>query len=647
MRSGLRDAVAIAACVLAVATIAWDVRAAEDGRGGAGPTPAQGVRGNSNVTVELVAGSGSNGDGGLADHAHFVGLAGIASDDSGNIYLSDSGANRVRRIDATTQIIATVAGTGRLDDEGSQASHQARLRAPGPVAVGPEGRSLYVGEVVGRRVKQVHLDTGSVEDLGAPPGGWGRISGLVWSRIGLVASDALLGDIFLKRPDGVWVSLLPGKFRLREGIRTIVQDSRDRFYISEYFAHRVLRLDARSGLLELFAGTGESGMGEEGANATATAMRGPDGLAFDNGGRLLIADSGNRRILRVDINTGIVSIAHRAAADSPAGLWTPGSLTVERDNNLWMADSENDRLLRFGTNGPEPQVFGATTIGDGGPAVEARLAHPSSIAIDRLGHVYISDTLHHRIRRVDRRDGTIVTVAGTGVPAYNGDAIPAVDAALSYPAQIQIDQRDRLFIADYYSNRIRVTQLPDGRIFTYAGTGQAGEEGDGGHATSATLANPHVLFLDGEDTLIVTSGVMPSIRRIDLKTGTIQAVANDGLPQTEIIHGVARFGDSLLLMVPRPLPGRIDRLSGDKRSTVLRGPDVSFPYHAVVAPGGEAYICDTGGNRILKWNGSTLSPVIENIGRPRAIALDRDGSLLVADTFHNQVLRLRFTAKTQ
>jgi DNA-binding beta-propeller fold protein YncE len=593
----------------------------------------------------LVAGSDTNGDGGAATDAVFVGVAGLALDPAGNLFVSDSGANRVRRIDAQTGIITTVAGTGRLDGPSGSAEAARQIRTPGPLAMDPQGRFLYVAEVVGRRVKRIDVIAGTTEDLGMPKEGWVSLAGLLWTQDGLLVSDAGLGQIFRLGREGIWTRIPSPKLKLRRGIRTMVQDFKGRVYVAEYFAHRVLQLNLRTGSVAVFAGTGEAGLGKDGALATESPIRGPDGLALDPEGKLLVADSGNRRICRIDIETGKLSTLHRSEPQENLELWTPGSLVVDGKGNLWMADSERDRILRFAPGAVRPQVFGEGDIGDGRPAVEARLAHPNSVVADRQGNIYISDTLHHRVRVVDARDGRIHTVAGTGIPGYNGDGIPASRAWLSYPAQIQVDDGGKLYIGDYYNNRVRVVDLPRGRIFTLAGTGQAGEEGDGGPANTATLSNPHVLFLDGQDSLIVTSAVTSSIRRIDLKTGTIESIPSDGIPHNRIIHGVDRWDGGLLLVLPRPFPGSIELLKNGKRAVLFGTPDISYPYHVAVSPTGELYICDTGRNRILRWNGKELSVVIDGIGRPRAISFDPQGNLLIAETFHNRVLRVRLTPK--
>lgn len=596
--------------------------------------------------VEVIAGSSSNGDGGEASEAVFVGIAGLAVDPAGNLFLSDSGSNRVRRIDAKTGTITTIAGNGSLKGEGGSARDAAEVKAPGPLALDSQGHFLFVGEVVGRRVRRIDTSSGVIEDLGAPEEGWRRISGLLWTENGLLVADAQLGQVFLLQSEHNWIRIIPPGLKLNKGIRTMAADSKGRIYISEYFAHRVLRIDPESGSVAVFAGTGEPGLARDGTISTDAPLRSPDGLAFDQEGKLLVADSGNRRICRIDVETGHISTFASSDTSGSDDKWTPGSIAVDASGNVWVGDSERNHVLRFSTGALTPKVFGKNVdLGDGGLAVQARLAHPSSVVSDRAGNIYISDTLHHRIRVVNARDGRISTVAGTGIPGYNGDDIPADTARLNYPAQIQIDNRGKLYIGDYYNNRVRVVDLRTKRISTLAGTGLAGDQGDGGPATSSTLSNPHVLYLDGRGFLIVTSAVSSNIRRIDLKTGIISTVSTDRLPRNHVVHGVGFWKGALLLVVPRPLPGRIDAVLNGKRSTLIAQPELFFPYHVAVSPDGDLYICEAGRGRILKWNGRELSVVVDGIGRPRAISFDSAGNLLIAETFHNRVLRVWLNQK--
>jgi len=287
---------------------------------------------------------------------------------------------------------------------------------------------------------------------GRPQGGWGRISGLLWTENGLFVADAQLGQVFSLKPDHTWVRIIPPGLKLNKGIRTMAADPKEESTSLSTLRTRVLRIDPQSGSVAVFAGTGEPGLAREGAISTEAPLRSPDGLAFDQEGKLLVADSGNRRICRIDVETGQISTFASSDTSGSDDKWTPGSIAVDASGSVWVGDSERDHVLRFSSGALTPKVFGKNEdLGDGGPAIQARLAHPSSVVSDLAGNIYISDTLHHRIRVVNAKDGRISTVAGTGIPGYNGDNIPADTARLNYPAHIQIDNRGKLYVGDYYN----------------------------------------------------------------------------------------------------------------------------------------------------------------------------------------------------
>ena len=130
--------------------------------------------------------------------------------------------------------------------------------------------------------------------------------------------------------------------------------------------------------------------------------------------------------------------------------------------------------------------------GDGGPATNAKLNVPEFLCLDKFGNVYISDGFNHRIRKINISTGTITTIAGNGLPGYNGDNIPATNAKMLVPQTICIDTTGNIFIADAGNNRIRKITLSTGIIITIAGSGPSGigsgdSTGDGGQATNAKL----------------------------------------------------------------------------------------------------------------------------------------------------------------
>ena len=148
--------------------------------------------------------------------------------------------------------------------------------------------------------------------------------------------------------------------------------------------------------------------------------------------------------------------------------------------NLYIADTFSDRIRRVDSTGTITTVAGSGErgySGDGGPAVQAQLAIPSSIALDGDGNLYIADRFNHRIRLVDST-GTITTVAGTGEEGFSGDGGPATEARLGSPSGVAVDGDGNLFIADFSNHRIRRVDAA-GTITTIAGTDGRGFSGDG------------------------------------------------------------------------------------------------------------------------------------------------------------------------
>jgi len=595
--------------------------------------------------VEVVAGSSDFGDNGPAIDSLFVGIGGIAVDPAGNVYVSDTGSNRVRRIDHQSGKISTIAGTGLLYGSDSLKALEQPLRGPGPLALSTDGTTLYIGEIIGRKVRRVTVSTGEIKDLGAPQGGFGKPDGLAWGPSGLLVADPPRGQVWRLMPDGNWAPTWNKDARPRGTNRTVTVDALGRIYTAEYFAHRVLRWDAESESMKVVAGTGEEGRAADGAQGADSPLHTPDGLAVDASGNLLIADKGNHRIVRVDRANGRLTTVVQSGLPGSAERWTPGPIAIDAKGQIWIGDIYQNLVMRYRAGEPRPVIVaGKGNIGDGSPALQARFAHPGAVASDAQGNIYVSDTLHHRVRMIDAKSGIIQTVAGDGVPGYNGDHLPARKAWLAYPGKLQLDHKGHLYIGDYYNNRVREVDLRSGLISTLAGNGRAGEFGDDGQASDAALINPHALWLQSEQALVIASAVSSRLRWVDLQDGRIHSVPiRTEIPSTLVFYGIASWNGGLVLASPRP--GSIQTIRKGELATLLDRSQIVFPQDVAVSPEGELYICETGRNRIVRWNGQGLDVVAENLGRPRSINFDANGNLLVADTFHNRILRISLPGK--
>src|SRR5262249_24977647 len=163
-----------------------------------------------------------------------------------------------------------------------------------------------------------------------------------------------------------------------------------------------------------------------------------------------------------------------------AQLNYPSGVAVDNAGNLLIADTLNDRIRKVGPDGVINTVAGSGTAGFGGDGDSARTAQlyePHRIAVDANGNLFIGDTNNNRVRKVNTA-GVITTVAGNGTIGFQGDGGPAIDAQITYPSGVAIDQLGNVFIADASNNRVRV--VSDGIIRTAAGTGMYGSAGDGG-----------------------------------------------------------------------------------------------------------------------------------------------------------------------
>jgi GT2 family glycosyltransferase/sugar lactone lactonase YvrE len=258
-------------------------------------------------------------------------------------------------------------------------------------------------------------------------------------------------------------------------------------YFADSNNHTIRRFDASNKPeIEPVAGNHDLGAGFSGDNGPAISAQldTPDGVAIAPDGDIIVADSHNDRIRRVDRPTGvIITIAGSGESgydgdDKPAveaALNTPSAVATAPNGDIYIADTLNYRVRMIDAKtGLIHTVAGdgtpgdAENVGDGGPATAAHLNMPSDIAIDRTsGDVYIADMHHNRIRRVDAKTGVITTIAGTGKWGYSGDDGPATQATLAGPAGVAVvplaNHKVTVFIADYYNYHVRAVG-PDGVI---------------------------------------------------------------------------------------------------------------------------------------------------------------------------------------
>jgi sugar lactone lactonase YvrE len=295
-------------------------------------------------------------------------------------------------------------------------------------------------------------------------------------------------------------------------------------------------------IITTVAGNGIAGFSGDGGPATNARLQSPAGLALDVYGNLYVADRANQRIRRVD-NSGIIAtvagngtsgIVGDGNAATNTRLSNPWSAAFDQRGNLYIGDSGHSRIRRVDTNGIIWTVAGNGTggySGDGGAATNARISANGGgiatlgVALDAPGNLYIADTFNSRVRKVDT-NGIITTVAGNGAPGFSGDGGVATNASLYSPQNVASDPLGQLYIDDSNINhRIRKVAT-NGIITTIAGNGSFGFSGDGGLATNAGLSSFQIsVALDGFGNPYIADG--SRIRKID-RAGIITTVVGNG-----------------------------------------------------------------------------------------------------------------------
>jgi hypothetical protein len=548
-----------------------------------------------------------SGDGGPATQASFKTPGSVWIDKAGNIYILDANNFRVRKVDAGTGIITTVAGNGKQDFSGDGGpATQASIGRAASLAVDESG-NIFIADQVNHRIRKVDTATGRISTFlgGGPANG----------ALAAVARFSNMQDMFV--------------------------DSRKNVYIVDGAENRVWKADAATGLLAIVAGNGKAGYSGDGGLATEASLNSPRGVAVDNDGNVYIGDTFNNRVRKVDASGRITTFAgghptsgERAtlrpvSADggpaTAAMLIAPHGVDIDGAGNVYISDRENQRIRKVAPSGTITTVAGGG-LRDGGPAFDAGLSGwYSGLFIDRSGNLYIGDANNSRIRKVEAQTGTIRTVAGNGLPESEpspdgglatqtaispGGVFVTPDGALYFPGSGRLRKVDvagrvttvagggkltgaGILVKDafiggapqavvdgsgaFFANAGTRVQKVDGSglVTVVAGTGEAGFSGDGGPATQAKFDGITDIFIDSRGDLYLADRVNQRVRKVDGNTGIVTTVAG---------NGKAGF-------------------SGDGGPAV--NAQLSNPYGVFVDDAGNVFIADNVNNRVRKVDGKT------------------------------------------
>jgi trimeric autotransporter adhesin len=309
-------------------------------------------------------------------------------------------------------------------------------------------------------------------------------------------------------------------------------------YIADNQNHAIRMVNIGTGIITTVAGTGVAGFSGDGGPATQAQLHNPFGVAVDATGNIYIADTGNNRVRKIAVGTGVIttiagngspSYSGDGGTATAAGLNYPTGVAVDTLGNVYVADQRNNRIREIGA-GIITTAAGNGNVGnsgDGGPAITAALYYPTGIAVDAYRNLYIADSNNQKIREVVF--GIINTVAGTGSVGYTCSPGPSATAVgLHTPTGVSVDVSNEMFIADYGNQCVRV--ISTGIDAFAIGTGTPGYSGDGGSGPNAELNYPFGVAADALGGNLYIADYVNHVIRAVAYADTISTFAGTGTP---------------------------------------------------------------------------------------------------------------------
>ena len=395
---------------------------------------------------------------------------------------------------------------GRTDVVDGIAAVDATLFGPCAAAIDRAGK-VYVADSRNHRIRVV--DTLGIISTVAGTGDWG------YGGDGGLATQAKLSF-----PCGLAV------------------DATGNVFVADVENHRVRRIDAVTGVISTYAGTGKSGHAGDAGPAVSACLARPTGVAVDDAGFVFIADFGNGRVRVVDPVTRTINTvggkrpwslpAHgRPSSQQHFGAW---GVAVDSGGYLYSTDPRRRLASRFDLATKTSELLASSMDrgfeGYGGPSTWARFLAPSGVAIDGAGHVYIADPLGGSVHKIDGATGAVTSPYLTAPGRFRRDGSPAVETWFVSPRGVAAGNDGHLYIVDSGDHRIRRVDVATQEITTLAGTGSWNSGWEGGSASNARFAHPESLAIDGNgDVFFVDSD---RIWQLDRLAGTVTAFAGTG-----------------------------------------------------------------------------------------------------------------------
>lgn len=346
-------------------------------------------------------------------------------------------AGAVVNTSAGTTDITTLGGTGVPGYSGDHgAAIRAQLGNPYGIVRGPD-RALYICEVDNHVIRRIAVD-GTISTVA----GTGKRG---YAGDGGAATNALLNEPYEVRFD----------------------NSGNMLFV-EMKNHLIRRVDAKIGVISTIAGDGQPGFVGDGGPATKARFSQPHSIQLDALGNLFVCDIGNHRIRRIDARTGVITTFAGTGAKLPTPdgakftevpLHGPRAIDFDREGSLWLALREGNAVLKLDLSAGTIHHIAGTGrkgfTGNGGPAKLATLSGPKGLSIGTDGNVYLADTESHSIRMIDVKRGTLELIAGTGMVGDGPDGDP-LQCKMARPHGVFVDADGSVLVGDSEAHRVRI-----------------------------------------------------------------------------------------------------------------------------------------------------------------------------------------------